>query len=198
MSALSDPILDAILAVQITVAWAGEGRCQPKRLGWWDTDVIDPEGGGDFFARLLPQTARWAGLEAAREAARRVDKKARAKMANADEVRTIFFLGFEIDEQIADRLAALKREAHSPVEALRIPIPLGSSFDRESVANAMGSDAPSAFTVVPGGRKLTSPMPKGPDDAVRALASALVPFAEHYPLPFFSLREPRPRESEGR
>ena len=24
-----------------SVAWAGEGRCSPRRLGWWDTDLVD-------------------------------------------------------------------------------------------------------------------------------------------------------------
>ena len=41
-----DGALDAILAIQLTVAWAGEARCDPKRLAWWDTDLVDPEGGG--------------------------------------------------------------------------------------------------------------------------------------------------------
>lgn len=49
---------DFILALQFTVAWAGEGRSQPKRLGWWDTDLIDEAGGGDFLARLTPADAR--------------------------------------------------------------------------------------------------------------------------------------------
>ena len=92
-SALTDAAADAILATQVTVAWAGEGRCKPRRLGWWDTDLVDEAGGGDFLARLLPQTHRWAALEAVREAARRTDAKARAKMADPDKMRTIFFLG---------------------------------------------------------------------------------------------------------
>jgi hypothetical protein len=49
----NDAALDSILAMQLTVAWAGEGRCSPARPGWWDTDLIDEAGGGDFFARLL-------------------------------------------------------------------------------------------------------------------------------------------------
>lgn len=55
---------DQILALQFTIAWAGEGRSQPKRLGWWDTDLVDEAGGGDFFARLAPRTHAWAALEA--------------------------------------------------------------------------------------------------------------------------------------
>lgn len=190
MNHVPDDRLDAILALQITVAWAGEGRCKPKRLGWWDTDLIDPEGGGDFFARLLPQTAPWAALEATREAARRVDEKARGKMANPDEMRTIFFLGFEIDEALSDRLAALKRIGHSPVEALPFPVSLGSAFDREKVAKALGGDSSSTFAIVPGGRKVKLPKPASADETVRLLAAALVPFVEQYPLPFFSFREP--------
>jgi hypothetical protein len=37
-------ILDKILALQIMVAWAGEGACEPKRLDWWRTDLIDELG----------------------------------------------------------------------------------------------------------------------------------------------------------
>jgi hypothetical protein len=75
-STLPNETLDEILAFQFVVAWAGEGRCEPKRLGWWDTDLIDPAGGGDLLARLLPRTHAWASLEAVREAARRTDAKA--------------------------------------------------------------------------------------------------------------------------
>ena len=60
---ISSNALDTILALQLTVAWAGEGLSAPKRLDWWKTDLIDEDGGGDFFARLLPKTARWAGSD---------------------------------------------------------------------------------------------------------------------------------------
>ena len=36
--------LDEILALQLSVAWVGEGRSQPRRLGWWQTDLIDDAG----------------------------------------------------------------------------------------------------------------------------------------------------------
>lgn len=180
----SDETLDRILATQLLVAWAGEGRCQPKRLGWWDTDLIDEAGGGDFFVRLLPRTHAWASLEAVREAARRVDAKARSKMADPDRMRTIFFLGFELDEQVGDRLAFLKRAGARPSEALAFPIPIGAAFSKEAFASALQSgDAP--FNVVPGGRQLKGVMPATPDALVQRLATALVPFADHYPLPFY-------------
>jgi hypothetical protein len=53
---LTEAALDEILALQFLVAWAGEGRCKPRRFGWWDTDLVDPDGGGDLLARLAPRT----------------------------------------------------------------------------------------------------------------------------------------------
>jgi len=181
-----DAALDTVLALQLTVAWAGEARCSPRRLGWWETDVIDEAGGGDLFKRLMPHTHAWASLEAAREAGRRVDAKARGKMAAPDAMRTIFFLGFELDEQLADRLAALKRGARPPSEGLPLPLPLTSDFVKDKVVAAFqGGDV--TFTVVPGGRQLGGLRPEAPEVLVRQLTAALVPFAEQYPLPFYKL-----------
>lgn len=181
-----DETLDAILAIQLTVAWAGEGRSSPKRLGWWDTDLISEDGGGDFLARLLPQTHAWASLEAVREAARRVDAKARGKMADPDKLRTIYFLGFEIDEQLGDRLAAHKRSGKTPAEALPLPLPITDDFSPDKLTQALGGgDVP--FATVPNGRQLKGARPDGPDAVVRRLAAALVPLADQYPLPFYKL-----------
>jgi hypothetical protein len=181
-----DETLDAILAMQVTIAWAGEGRCSPRRLGWWDTDLIDDAGGGDLFARLLPQTHVWASLEAVREAARRTDAKARAKMADPDKLRTLYFLGFELDEQLGDRFAAHKRSGRPPAEVLPLPLPLTADFAKEKLVSALqGGDA--AFTTVPGGRQLKGKRPDAADVLVRRLGAALVPLAEHYPLPFYKL-----------
>lgn len=186
MGTLTDTTLDLILAMQLTIAWAGEGRCSPRRLGWWDTDLIDEAGGGDFLARLLPQTHAWASLEAVREAARRVDAKARGKMADPDRMRTLFFLGFELDEQLDDRLAGHKRSGRPPADSLPLPLPLTSDFSKEDLAATLhGGDV--GFTTVPNGRQLTGKLPDAPDALVKRLAAALVPFAEQYPLPFFKL-----------
>lgn len=181
-----DSGLDAILAMQFVVAWAGEGRCSPRRLGWWETDLIDEAGGGDFLARLLPQTHAWASLQAVREAARRTDAKARSKMADPDQMRTLFFLGFEVDEQLDDRLSALKHAGRNPGDALSIPLPLTAEFSTDKLIAALrGGDA--AFSVVPGGRRLRGAMPDDPQVAVGRLAAALVPLADQYPLPFYKL-----------
>lgn len=186
MTLLSDSALDSILAMQVTIAWAGEGRCSPRRLGWWDTDLIDEAGGGDFFMRLLPQTHAWASLEAVREAARRTDAKVRAKMADPDKMRTLYFLGFETDEQLGDRLAAHKRSGSAPAKALPLPVPLTAEFSKEKLISALqGGDA--AFTTVPNGRQLKGQRPGAVDVLVKRLAAALVPLVEQYPLPFYKL-----------
>ncbi len=49
---ISNNIVDEILALQLAVAWAGEGVCEPERLGWWKTDMVDPDGGGDLMRGL--------------------------------------------------------------------------------------------------------------------------------------------------
>jgi hypothetical protein len=182
----TDAILDAVLAVQLTVAWAGEGKCSPRRLGWWDTDLIDEAGGGDLLKRLLPQTHAWASLEAVREAARRSDVKARAKMADPDKMRTLYFLGFQLDEQLGDRLSALKRSGTLPADALPLPLPLTAKFSREDLIATLKKEE-AAFTVVPGGRQLKGPRPDSPDAMMRRLAGALVPLADQYPLPFYKM-----------
>lgn len=183
---MTDDVLDTILAIQFAVAWAGEGRCSPRRLGFWDTDLVDEAGGGDFFARLLPQTHAWASLEAVREAGRRVDARARAKMADPDKLRTIFFLGFELDEQLADRITQLKQGRKAPMDCLSFPIRLTDDFNKEAFSEAVHVPSVS-FTVVPGGRQLKGSMPDGAVTMVRNVAGALVPLTDQYPLPFYKV-----------
>lgn len=183
MTPVSDETLDAILAMQLTIAWAGEGRCSPPRLGWWQTDVIDEAGGGDLMARLLPRTHAWASLETAREAARRADAKARARMGDPDKLRTLFFLGFAVDEALGDRLGILKREGRSPVEVLAVGL-VQKKFSKESIALEVERENVS-FTVVPGGRHLRGAMPPELGDLARNLAAGLVPLVGEYPLPFY-------------
>ena len=181
--------MDAILATQLIVAWAGEARCVPPRLGWWQTDLIDPAGGGDFFARLLPRTHEWASLETVREAARRTDEQARRGMAGSDLVRTLFFLGFDLDERIAERLSELKRGSARPATALRLAVPLDAPFSASGFGEALrGSDRAPAYEVVPGGRQLKGAMPDAPELMIRNLAAALLPFPERYPMPLYRVK----------
>jgi hypothetical protein len=185
---LTPTALDEILALQILVAWAGEGRCKPRRLGWWDTDLVDPDGGGDLFARLVPRTHAWAALEAVREAARQTDAKARERHGEPDRLRTIFFLGFEVDEKVSDRLAAHKRAGKSPTESLPLPFALDGKWPKDKVLAAFSPGKPPAFDPVPPvGRQLEGAPPASTDELVRRLVAALVPPAEAYPLPFFRI-----------
>ena len=181
-AALPDDALDGILATQLLIAWAGEQRF----LKWWKTDLIDNAAGGDLLSRLLPQTHEWAALQAVREAARRVDQRARERLGDADQVRSLFFLGFEVDEQLDDRLKALKRAGKTPAEALSFRHPLGDTFDKMIVVPVL-TDASVSFVVVPNARHVKGPRPADPGELVRRLAAALVPLADQYPLPFYKL-----------
>jgi len=181
--------LDQVLAIQFAVAWAGEGRSKPKRFGWWATDLVDEAGGGDLFARLAPRTHAWAALEAVREAARRVDAAAREKHGDGDRLRTIFFLGFELDEKVSDRLSAHKRQGDPPSAALPLPFELGAAFDPGFALAGLAPHGAAAFEAVPPiGRQLKGAIPAGAGDVVRALAAGLVPPGPEYPMPFFRSR----------
>ena len=124
-------VLDKILAFQLLVAWAGEGRSEPKQFGLWDSDLVDQAGGGDLLARLAPRTRVWSSLELIQEAARRVDAKARGKHGDPDKLRSLFFLGFELDEKVSDRLAELKRAGKAPEDVLPLPLRLNADFTPE-------------------------------------------------------------------
>lgn len=188
-STIPDAELDQMLALQFTIAWAGEGACVPPRLGWWKTDLIDPAGGGDLMARLLPKTHAWASLEAAREAALRADAAARAATADPDKLRTLFFLGFEVDEQLSERLAFHKRSGIPPADALPLPLRLGTELSPETLeATLQSSHGKVEHTVVPGGRQVRGRMPEEPTAMVRLLAAALLPLADKYPMPFYRLK----------
>jgi len=183
--------LDEILAIQFLVAWAGEGsRSRPRRFNWWDTDLVDPDGGGDLIARLAPRTHAWASLEAVREAARRADAESRERHGEPDVLRTIFFLGFELDEKVGDRLAVHKRAGGLPSKALPLPsaFVLGADFPSDSVIAALAPAGPPSFEVVPPiGRQLHGTTPATIAEQMRALAAALVPPTPEYPMPFFRL-----------
>lgn len=180
--------LDAVLALQLTVAWAGEGASQPPRLGWWQTDLVDAAGGGDLFARLLPRTHPWASLEAVRKAARQTDQRARLALADPDRLRTLFALGFELDERLDERLAQLKRAGRPPLDALPFPVDFEAPFQPQAVSDALrlpGVDQ--EYRVIPGGRQMKGPAPQAPELLAHHLGAALLPFADQYPLPFYRL-----------
>ncbi len=192
---VANNILDKILALQIMVAWAGEGACEPKRLDWWRTDLIDEYGGGDLFARLLPKTFKWASLEAVRQAAIGVDRRKRQEMVQPDEVRTIFFWGYDVDEQLNERLAFHKSSGEEPNRALSdISVNIfetsNKSFSREEFEEAIRIPNQKVdIVVVPNGREIVGDMPSSLEESAKKLTAALLPLVECYPMPFYRLKK---------
>lgn len=176
--------IDTVLALQVLVAWAGEAECDPKRLGWWRTDLTDPDGGGYLLETLLPKTHRWAALQAVRTAAIRADAEARGRTADPDRVKSLFHWGFRIDEKLDERLRELKAEGGLPVEVLALAMDQADGFDRDELVRHLEGFEPIEVEIEPGGRRLRQ-VPEGTTDRARALARALLPLKEHYPLPYF-------------
>jgi hypothetical protein len=189
MSRLSADALDEILALQLTVAWAGEKNARPARLTWWRTDILDEAGARDLLSRLTPRTQEWAALEAVREAARRADERIRLRSAAPDRTVTLFHLGFELDEQLGERLGSHKRGGATPGEvfgsdAVARAWGIARDFDRNAFEAWCGAQAPRPKTedTPDGGRRVLAP-PVEPRELARSLVSGLVPFSSEYPMP---------------
>jgi hypothetical protein len=180
---LSNEELDQILALQFSVAWAGESGGQPRRLGWWQSDLIDADTGGDLFARLLPRTHEWAGLSLARCCAVRVDATGRDLLSGKERVQTLFHLGFEIDEQLCDRVAEHRRHRRSPQEILGDHLAIGYPWSADAFAKRLAAFGSPKVEVTPGGRRLKAKK-LAPLDAAQLLAAALLPLADKYPLSY--------------
>ncbi|MCP4655877.1 MAG: BREX-6 system BrxE protein [bacterium] len=176
--------LDAILALQLMVAWAGEAQSQPPRLGWWRTDLVDRDGGAGLLFDLLPRTWRWASLQATRKAATRVDQRARQQMARSDRVRTLFHWGFQVDEKLDERLRVHKQALVDPDDVLPFPLRLGDAFDRDGFSAVISAFGDVEARVVPDGRELLE-VPDAPVEIARALTAALLPLARTWPAPFY-------------
>lgn len=184
--------LDQALTAQIVVAWAGEGGEEP-RLGWWQTDLVSEFGGEDLLKRLLPRTWPWAMLQAVREAARRKDSELRIKASDPDQLVSLYRFGFELDEQIEERLHAHKRSGLPPAEALPglgevLGSALHQSWAKDQFQGWVEAHGPVQSEAVPTGRLLKGAMPAGLDRRVAQLVAALAPLADSYPLPHFRVK----------
>ena len=177
---------DAILALQLSVAWAGETAGDPPRLGWWKSDLVDAEGGGDLFARLVPRTAGWASFALVREAARRTEEEARARISRGDALWTLFHFGFVIDEQLRDRLHYHRRHRHEPESALGPALQAGPAWSRAAFEARLGSLGKPKVEGTTAGRKLLVTA-VSPWEAAPLLAAALMPLAPSYPLPYIEV-----------
>lgn len=175
--------LDSLLALQLSIAWAGEAAGDPPRLAWWKSDLVDPEGGGDLFARLVPKTAPWASLALVREAARRSDQASRNKLANPDAAWTLFHFGYTTDERIADRLAWHRQHQHDPHQVLGPLFLVGAPWSPKNFETLLTNLGKPKVTVTPAGRKLALTDPT-PQKAAPLLAAALLLLGSAYPMPF--------------
>jgi hypothetical protein len=180
-------VLDEVLSLQLLVAWAGEGKTDPPRLGWWRTSLVDEFGGEDLFARLLPRTWKWAVLDAARTAARTIDAEARAHAADGDQLISLFHFGFALDEQLDDRLAEHRRSEAEPSEVLPRLAATRQPWNADTFLQTLRDLAlpPTAASSI--GRRLKGAMPASPVDAARQLAAAMVPPGDRYPAPHWKL-----------
>ncbi|MFN9630986.1 MAG: BREX-6 system BrxE protein [Cyanobacteriota bacterium] len=184
--------LDLALTAQIVVACAGEGGEDP-RLGWWQTDLASEFGGEDLLRRLLPRTWPWAVLQAVREAARRKDEQLRGKASDPDQLVTLYRFGFELDEQIEERLQFHKRSGLPPGEALPglvevLGSTLHQSWNKDQFQEWVEAHGPVQAEAVPTGRLLKGAMPAGLDRRVAQLVAALAPLAGSYSLPHFRVK----------
>jgi hypothetical protein len=183
---LPTSVIDEVLALQLMVSWAGEDGDDNRRLGWWRCKLTDEMCGADFFGRAVPETAAWTALDAVRRAAILVDRGGRLRHGNPDRLRTLFFFGFAVDEQLKFRLAGLKRSGSPIRDVLQMPEGFMQTFDRTSFRTFLGTlHVGGDMTVTPTGRQLKGAPPTAPEVAAARLAAALAPLNETYPMPYF-------------
>lgn len=178
------PELDALLTAQILVAWAGETAGEPRRLGWWRSDLVSEYGGRDLFRRLMPKTWEWAVLQAIREAARRVDSAARSRHHAPDSIRSLYHWGFELDERLENRLLELKASETTPSEALPGLALVAETWDPLTFEAWLAAHGAARTKTEPIGRRILEPQAETPGDRCSALVAALLPLADTYPLPY--------------
>jgi hypothetical protein len=176
--------IDVALTWQLVVAWAGETG-EERGLGWWRSDLVSEYGGEDLFHRLLPGTWRWAVLQGAREAARRMDAEVRRQDHDPDRIVSLFSLGFELDERIEERFQDLKRSGRAPDEALPGLAVVSDGWRRDQFWDWVSGHGEVDTTVSPVGRRIKGNPPVALDQRMRKIVAALAPAAEAYPLPHY-------------
>lgn len=183
---LADADLDEILTLQLAVAWAGEAADEDeKRLGWWRCDLVSKYGGIALFERLAPRTARWAVYELAREAARLVDTDRRKTDATPHVLLSLFHFGFEVDEQLDDRLLALKQAGVPPEQALPRLAAL-TTWQAEHFAGWLrGTTKPPKTVAEPSGLRLVGEPPASLPVLARACAAVLAALPQRYNCPHY-------------
>ena len=99
---------------------------------------------------------------------------------------SLFALGFTIDEQIDERLHALKGSGRTTPEALPGLVELvGEDWSPQRFAAWVGAHGKPVYEPAPTGRRLKGAAPEALDQAIDALVGALAPVPESYPLPHY-------------
>ena len=179
--------LDEILVLQLAIAWAGEADTDPKRMGWWRTSMCDEYGGEDLLKRLTPKTWQWAVLESARAAAKRVDDRARNQSEDPDNLVTLYRLGFEIDEQLDERLLELKQSGVPVNESFPELAALCEEWSDERLKSWLDDLGEAGYTATATGRRIKGSAPKEHNAVAKQLAAALLPLNREYALPYFRI-----------
>lgn len=164
---------------------AGEADTDPKRMGWWRTGMCDEYGGEDLLKRLVPKTWQWAVLETARAAAKKVDDRARNQSEDPDNLITLYRIGFEIDEQLDERLLELKQSGVPLKESFPDLAALCEEWSDERLNIWLGGLGEASYTATATGRRLKGTAPKDHAAMARQLAAALLPLDSVYTLPYF-------------
>ena len=100
-------------------------------------------------------------------------------------MRTLFNLGFRIEEQLETRISILKAMEASPQPAIPLQWLTGAPFYPDALTKLLESLPPRPrYTAVLGGRELAGAELHRPLTLARQLAAALLPLAERYPMPF--------------
>lgn len=177
--------LDRVLTIQLAVAWAGETG-DPPRLAWWRTDMVSEFGGQDLFERLLPRTWAWASLQAAREAARRVDAAVRSRHHAPDTLLSLFHLGADLDTRVDERLAEHKRSELPPTRALPgLAEVITEAFHADAFRAWAAANGQPQWSVTPAGRQLQGAPPAALERRIANLAAALAEPATAWPSPHY-------------
>jgi hypothetical protein len=122
-----------------------------------------------------------------RAAARRVDGAAREKIAGGDALWTPFHFGFDVDEQLDDRIAYHRTHEHKPADVLGARYLAAREWSQAALEALLNGLASAKVSDTPAGRQVSA-RAASPADAAPLLFAALLPLGKGYPLPHL---EPR-------
>lgn len=118
--------LSQIATLRTHVAWLGE----TGRMDWWESDALDPNGGGAMLETIFRRTARWAAVQIGWACAAVTE----AELVTVPRAITLFRLTPGVDARLVDWLRRQKHDANGPDRLL----PAGtaeSSTPADALAN---------------------------------------------------------------